>query len=34
MDISVGSKEARVHALQAMNPALAQGEPLEAAAWI
>lgn len=34
MDISVGSQEVRVHALQEMNPALAMGEPLDAAAWI
>jgi CheY-like chemotaxis protein len=34
MDISVGSQETRVYALQAMNPALVLGEPLDAAAWI
>jgi hypothetical protein len=34
MDISVGRQEARVHALQAMNPALSQGEALDASAWI
>ncbi|MBS7808101.1 response regulator [Variovorax sp. PCZ-1] len=34
IDISVGSQEVQVHALQDMNPALAQGEPLDASAWI
>lgn len=34
MEVSVGSQEVQVHALQDMNPALALGEPLEASAWI
>ncbi len=34
MEVSVDSQEVRVHALQEMNPALSQGEPLDASAWI
>lgn len=34
MDISVGTQEVKVHALQEMNPAFAQGEPLDASTWI
>jgi CheY-like chemotaxis protein len=34
MDISVGTQEVKVHALQEMNPAFAQAEPLDASAWI
>lgn len=34
MEISVGAQEVLVHALQEMNPALSQGEPLDASAWI
>ena len=34
MEVSVGSQEVRVHALQDMNPAISQGEPLNASAWI
>jgi CheY-like chemotaxis protein len=34
MGISVGSQEVQVHALQEMNPAFSQGEPLDASAWI
>jgi len=33
-EISVGSQELKVHALQGMNPAWAQGEPLDDSAWI
>ncbi len=33
-EISAGSQELKVHALQGMNPAWAQGEPLADAAWI
>jgi hypothetical protein len=34
MDISVGSQEVRVHALQDMNPTYSLGEALDASAWI
>ena len=34
MEISVGSQEVSVHALQGMHPELLQGEPLDASAWI
>ncbi len=33
-EISVGSQDRLVHALQGMNPAWAQGEPLDDSAWI
>ncbi len=33
-EISAGSQELKAHALQGMNPAWAQGEPLDDAAWI
>jgi CheY-like chemotaxis protein len=34
MDISVGSQEVKVHALQEMSPGLSQGEALDRSAWI